>query len=270
MRATAIFLWVVLVALPVGFGILHFSFCEPRDAKYEAMYARETQASANNKQCRADPLCAALTEAPAEISTSESRAQEREEREYTTYCAIRFKTTDGLLSVFTFLLVLVGIGQAVYLRETIIDDERSRLILERAYVSGGGTIKSLGTTFEIHINNHGRTAARLRRIYYGFIDVTKVSQTPLPPYAHCLTWLDSIGQNHHSHRVATVQIPPPFNQAICVRFVYDDIFFGECTAGFIQRIIPGNNDPEPVSAPEAYTARTERGTWIAPNLPPEN
>ncbi len=119
------------------------------------------------------------------------------------------------------------------------------------------------------MHNHGGTAARLRWIWYGFSDDWDVADTPVPPYSVRLSWLDSIGPGMSHHRVATIPIPfPRVEQILFVRFVYDDIYFGECTAGFIVRTIVGSPDPEPIAAPDAYTSRTERGAWIATQLPP--
>jgi hypothetical protein len=173
------------------------------------------------------------------------------------------------LVIATGLLAVIGLVQGFYIRQAVINDEESRRTLQRTSVSGGGTVIDYGTRFQINMNNHGGTAARLRWIWYGFISDLNVGNTPVPPYSTRLSWLDSIGPGESHHRVATIPIPPPLGaeQVLFVRFVYDDIYFGECTAGFVVRIIPHNPDPEPIAAPDAYTSRTERGAWIAPELP---
>jgi hypothetical protein len=151
-----------------------------------------------------------------------------------------------------------------------VADEETRRTLQRSYISGGGTVIDFGTRFRITVHNHGGTAARLRWIWYGYIYFDPADE-PIPPYSERVSWVDSIGPGMSHHRVAAIPIPhPKAEQTIFVRFVYDDIYFGECTAGFIMRTIPGNPDPEPIAAPEAYTARTECGSWIAPELPTKN
>jgi hypothetical protein len=143
--------------------------------------------------------------------------------------------------------------------------------MQRSSVAGGGKVIDEGTRFEIHILNHGGTAARLRWIWYGFAGLNEEVTTQVPPasYSVRLSWLDSIAPSPGPRRVATILMPPPrgAEHIVFVRFVYDDIYFGECTAGFIVRTRVGNPDPEPIAASDFYTSRTECGAWVAPPLP---
>ncbi len=166
--------------------------------------------------------------------------------------------TTAALAFGTGVLILVGIGTAFW-------DHHSQKRRERTYVSGGGQV-ARGNRFEIHINNHGRTEARLKWIWFGFCDAAKIP--PVPEYSTPISWRDAVAPGAHSHRVATVPIQlAPTEQAIFVRFVYDDIYFGECTAGFIVRIIPGEKYPEPIRADDAYISRTQRERWKPPFQP---
>jgi hypothetical protein len=171
----------------------------------------------------------------------------------------------ALLTASTFLLWARTRDLALAARETIERDKESREILERSYVSGGGIVDWQDKRFKVHINNHGRTPADLKWIHYGFCSARNPPFTP--DYTHCVSWVDSIGPGLRSHLTARIALPltpadlASQGWAFFARFVYRDIFKGECTAGFIVEIFPGDRLPVPVEASPGYTLRTENGTW---------
>jgi hypothetical protein len=184
-----------------------------------------------------------------------------------------FMATGGLALV-TGGLVAVGIFQACDARKaTGIARRNLELVpeIERAYVSGGGcryvevTVqpgvyggvaerRTPTNSFEVHINNHGKTPARVHHFRFCFCDAA----APLPqdpPYGGPMILRDAIGPGVQGRRVKMVEIPQgQFARiAICGRFYWRDIWDREWSSGFIYEIAPGlPNDSISIEAPEAY------------------
>jgi hypothetical protein len=160
----------------------------------------------------------------------------------------------------------------VLAEKTAANNEELRKLSERARVSGGGIRAVVSMTnitggtglvltneFEIHINNHGRGPAALRRIRWGFCTTDRSKMPPEPPYdAGNISFEDSIAPGAQSKLTKIVKIPNPTTmQAIVVRFDYYDVFLQQDDwAGFILEIIPGERLPIPIEAPEGYTRQT--------------
>jgi hypothetical protein len=136
------------------------------------------------------------------------------------------------------------------------DKERAREV-ERAYVSGGGwrlidrrlvepddadlgdlyeqSVRTVergdemilsipSDRFELHINNHGKTPARLHHVAVGFCDASALP--PEPVYQDPFPWRDAIGPGMQSRVIKTVDIPVGryARTAICGRYYWEDIW----------------------------------------------
>jgi hypothetical protein len=166
------------------------------------------------------------------------------------------------------------------------EDEKHKREVERAYVSGGGARGTVqipdspgldvlpnasrishldGSTtllvpallFQLHINNHGKTPAYLRRVAIGFCDAS----VPLPPepryYEEDFPWNDAIGPGQQSRLIKNVDIPEGryARTAICGRYFWDDIWGRHWSSGFVYEIPNGpahENDSISIEAPATY------------------
>jgi hypothetical protein len=170
--------------------------------------------------------------------------------------------------------------------------ERSLFELERAYISGGGVRQvaqriaqnvDVGIQgnesvlpqsdgrfiivmpipiFEIHINNYGKTPARLSHVRFGFCDAADPPSTP--KYEDYRTVTDFIGPGTMGRFLTTVPIPEGrFTRiAIFARFYWQDIWRTHRSSGFIYQIpgpmaLPNGSIPIPASA-EYFEEREER------------
>ena len=247
-----LFLFLVIVAGTIG----HFSYCAPRQIDKEASYRKQEEADA---RCRADIACKPLTRATADARAKQAEEEEKNKDEYMAYCGGRFKITDFLLALFTGVLVIVGVGQAVYIREAIVADRDSREILEDCYIYGGGDnqtgIPGYHNKLVINIHNYGRTPVFLKEIKYGFCDDGQLPPKAIYPFS--IPWADSIGPNQGHQRTARIDWDWSRDQIIWGQFVFDDIFGRERTVSFIQKVGPSDPLPVPIKADASYTSRTE-------------
>jgi len=92
-----------------------------------------------------------------EYSSANTEKSGEQASEYWTILGRTLKITDTLLAMFTFLVIPVGIGQAYFLKRTVVHMR----ISERAHVSGGANIVSLdgGKVLVVTINNYGKNAS---------------------------------------------------------------------------------------------------------------
>jgi len=157
-------------------------------------------------------------------------------------------------------------------QEIASKNEERRKLLERARISGGGigamatlpTVTGergilLSNKFEIHINNHGRGPALLRRIRWGFCTTDRSKMPPQPMYdAGNISFEDSIAPGAQGKLTKIVDLPKEaVGQAIVVRFDYYDVFLQQDDwAGFVLEIVPNQRLPIPVEAPEGYVRQT--------------
>lgn len=97
------------------------------------------------------------TEKTQNIAPPNTEKSGEQASEYWTILGRTLKITDTLLAMFTFLVIPVGIGQAYFLKRTVVHMR----ISERAHVSGGANIVSLdgGKVLVVTINNYGKTPA---------------------------------------------------------------------------------------------------------------
>jgi hypothetical protein len=118
-------------------------------------------------------------------------------------------------------------------------EEKRRKVLDRAYVSGGGARrmridfnKATGVKFpkptnefEVHVANHGRMTAALKRIRYGFFD--PAAEIPPKPTYECIAFRDLIGPGEKK-LTAVVSLPP--ERKTQVIFARHDYYGGVCLA----------------------------------------
>src|SRR6266404_5050328 len=207
------------------------------------------------------------------------------------YTGLLFIAT-AILAFATAALVIAGFRQSGDTRRgTEIARRNLELIpdIERAYVSGGGarqvtqrisrnaavgvednehpieqsdgTFIIVGPTnrFEVHINNHGKTPARVHHFRVGFFNAA--APPPDPPYGDRKPLKDTFGPGTQSRRVRVVDIPQGqfARTAICGRFYWDDIWGRHWSSGFAYEI-PGPvlpNDSLSIETPAAYTEDRE-------------
>jgi hypothetical protein len=189
------------------------------------------------------------------------------------------------------LITAIATGAVAYFTGTIWLVNRSQLArsqeVERAYVSGGGlkqvaqfvikdfdvgppanasylpqpdgsftTVVETGY-FELHINNHGKTPARLHHAQVGFCDA---ADPPLvPPDEAIFPLYDNIGPGAQSLFLKLIRIPESRFERIAVfgRFYWTDSWDREWSSGFIYEIPLGAALPNgslSIEAPSAYTA----------------
>jgi hypothetical protein len=176
-----------------------------------------------------------------------------------------------------------------------LEDEKHMREIERAYVSGGGaraivpmrdeagldqlenasrvsqldgsTILLVPTRqFELHINNHGKTPARLHHIAVGFCDASALQ--PVPVYELQFPLSDAIGPGQQSRRLTTIDIPEGrgARTAICGRYYWDDIWGRHWSSRFVYEIPSGaahENASISIEASPAYwDDRPEGPPWV--------
>src|SRR5208282_4364980 len=143
--------------------------------------------------------------------------------------------------------------------------QRNRKV-ERAYVSGGGArtivhrtstsasaapnsvitrrsdnglydiIEPINDFFDLHVNNHGKTPARLHHVRVGFCDAS-VPLPAVPPYEDRLPCSDAIGPGTQSRFLRQVRLTRRWTRtAICGRFYWIDIWNREWSSGFVYEI----------------------------------
>jgi hypothetical protein len=197
-------------------------------------------------------------EAAAEGKEHEEKAQlDRRLVEYTWWLAV--------IAAFQFIAL---VGQAFYVFRTIIHGRR----VERAYVSGGGAFlefhgldpetgkptSQLTDTFQLTVDNYGKTPARVFNVEIGFCNATNIPS--VPKYALNELLGAVIPPNKEgaftSVRMRRNQIA---GDTIFGRFTYETIFRRRFLrrpkrhhAGFILHITP-TPGVEPIKAPPAYT-----------------
>jgi hypothetical protein len=112
-------------------------------------------------------------------------------------------------------------------------------------------------SFDIHINNHGQTPARLHHIRFGFFDAA-APIPDIPPYGDLIVQVDAIGSpRNQSKFVRRVDYPAARwpRMAICGRFYWTDVLDREWSSGFVYEIASGNaeqNDSISIEAPSVY------------------
>ena len=183
--------------------------------------------------------------------------------------------STAIIAGFTVTIYLINRKQLRHARE-----------VERAYVSGGGCKQVIqrisrsaavntqpnasifqqpdGTfiiveatgDFELHINNHGKTPARLHHAQVGFCDAA--SPPAIPPDEIIFPQFDNIGPGTQSRLLRLIPIPQGrfTRTAVFGRFYWDDIWGRHWSSGFIYEI-PGGpvlpNGSLSIEAPAAYT-----------------
>jgi hypothetical protein len=144
-------------------------------------------------------------------------------------------------------------------------EEKRRKVLDRAYVSGGGARrmridvnKATGVQFrrptnefEVHVANHGRMTAALKRIRYGFFD--PAAEIPPKPTYECIIFRDMIGPGEKK-LTAVVALPPENKtQVIFARLDYYDVGLAQDhSIGFAVSLKPDDEYPVPYDVPSQY------------------
>jgi hypothetical protein len=124
--------------------------------------------------------------------------------------------------------------------------ERTVGVIERA--GGTRSLRVPKDLFELHINNHGKTPARLHHGAVGFCDAR-----PLPPepvYEDLFPLSDAIGPGDQSRIITTVKIPKGrhAHTAICGRYYWDDIWDRHWSSGFVYEIPSSEQNRDPLAA----------------------
>jgi hypothetical protein len=175
--------------------------------------------------------------------------------------------TGGIALLVGGMTVWAINRQIADLRAARKEDEKHVREVERAYVSGGGCRqierrlsvdhdeelydRSVGIIetadgsrillvptgkFELHINNHGKTPARLHHVAIRFCDAAALPLEPV--YGAPFPKSDAIAPGAQSRLIGTVDIPEggPDRVAICGRYYWDDIWGRHWSSGFIYEI----------------------------------
>src|SRR6266542_993762 len=106
---------------------------------------------ADQPQTATDPLAAAIGRAEAAPLKPERKGDNAHADDKVEIDRRIAAATDSIadftlaLVIATGVLAVVGIIQGFYIRQAVINDEESRRIMQRAYVSGGGTVIDEGT-----------------------------------------------------------------------------------------------------------------------------
>ena len=202
-------------------------------------------------------LCIALTitliavslsaKSPFIRSSNLETEQIDEGSEYWAIFGHRLKITDTLLVAFTcalwfvtYRLVKTSKDAAERQLRAHVSGGRWRARIEResaganpihplAYATSlsGGRFKIIEPVelFDIHINNHGQTPARLHHFSFGFFDAAgPVPENP--PYGERLPHSDAIGAPENQSKLVQ-SVPYPAGRwaraAICGRFYWTDV-----------------------------------------------
>lgn len=125
--------------------------------------------------------------------------------------------------------------------------------VERAYISGGGGPEVLQNgmateTFILCINNYGKTQGELLRYGVGFCESDAIPETPEYAWVDYRDWY---GPGTIGREIARYGIPKLQRPVVYGRFLYQDIFGGKHSIGFINRLL--FNTSKPILAPRAYT-----------------
>jgi hypothetical protein len=216
----------------------------------------------------------------ANINKQQSAESARPDVSSTERTFIGIKPGEALLALFSVLLWLAT-------RDLVATSKDAAQRQLRAYVSGGGwrtrserdapagvqvhplayviettpgrwrVLEPLDS-FDIHINNHGQTPARLHHIRFGFFDAAGPVPDD-PPYGDRVVQVDAIGSpRNQSKFVRRVEYPAGHwpRVAICGRFYWSDVLDREWSSGFVYEIASGNaaeNDSISIEAPRVYS-----------------
>jgi hypothetical protein len=126
--------------------------------------------------------------APKNEAEAASDANERQEKSHLDRQLVKYTRYLAIIAALQFLAL---VAQAIYLARTIIHGRR----VERAYVSGGGAFLQISgldpqtgkptsqmtDTFQLTVDNYGKTPARVFNVEIGFCNATNIP--PVPIYA---------------------------------------------------------------------------------------
>jgi hypothetical protein len=132
-------------------------------------------------------------------------------------------------------------------------------------LSGGGIGKAVNVvkgpqtsvkhTFNLQINNFGKTPGEIRKVRYGFLPAptdNNCLNAPEPPaYSELVYWQDWYKPGQQSRPVTDLDIPAPttFPTVIFGRLFYRDIFKDSHSCGFALKIgIHGGTGPVRIRA----------------------
>src|SRR4029077_15494530 len=105
----------------------------------------------------------------------------------------------GALVVATLLLAGIAIRQ----------DRHNRLV-ERAYVSGGGSYNTTQQIFVLQVNNYGKTPGELLRIEIGFCELAVIP--PIPNYQMNIAFRDFLPPDLRSRSIRWIPVSPALVQ----------------------------------------------------------
>jgi hypothetical protein len=123
--------------------------------------------------------------APKSEAEAAADAKEREEKAQLDRQLVKYTLWLAIIACLQFGALLI---QAFYLARTIIHSRR----VERAYVSGGGAFleirgidpetgrptSQMTDTFQLTVDNYGKTPARVFNVEIGFCNATNIPKVP--------------------------------------------------------------------------------------------
>jgi len=123
--------------------------------------------------------------APKSAAEAAADANEREEKSRLDRQLVEWTRYLAIIALLQFLAL---VAQAIYLARTILHGRR----VERAYVSGGGAFLAnrgidpntgeptlqMSTTFQLTVDNYGKTPARVLNVEIGFCKATNIPEKP--------------------------------------------------------------------------------------------
>jgi hypothetical protein len=203
--------------------------------------------------------------APKNEAEAASDAKERQEKSHLDRQLVKYTRYLAIIAALQFLAL---VAQAIYLARTIIHGRR----VERAYVSGGGAFLQISgldpqtgkptsqmtDTFQLTVDNYGKTPARVFNVEIGFCNATNIP--PVPIYARN-EFLSAVVPPNKEGAFTSVRLRRNqiLGDTIFGRFTYETVFRRRFLrrpkrhhAGFILHITP-NLAVEPINAPRAYT-----------------
>lgn len=250
-RKIALSIFLILAALLI-WEFLAFSSCAQQHNKQQESAAKDDEKYRSEACIFRGPIAASLR-----LRNFISRHSEAISSAVTAAATF-------FIAIFTWTLWMTNRDHLSHARE-----------VERAYISGGGapvaqtvgysagssfsfpggagrTLNPLVTptgSFQLNVNNHGKTPGELREIGIGFCDALAIPPTPNYTLLYFREW---IGPGIQSRPIYQIEMPTNFtNPAIYGRFYYRDIFDDSHSSGFILRIT--DVGVEPILAPTAYT-----------------
>lgn len=250
----------LVLALLIATSLL--SWGQPSQQFQPQSQQTQVQPAPDQRGTEQSPLI--VKAAPKSEAEAAADAKEHEEKAQLDRQLVKYTWWLAIIAALQFGALL---AQAFYLARTIIHGRR----VERAYVSGGGAFleirgidqktgeptSQMTNTFQLTVDNYGKTPARVLNVEIGFCNATNIPA--VPTYARNELLGAVIPPNKEGAftpvRLRRNQIT---GDTIFGRFTYETVFrrrfapAGRHHSGFILHITP-TLGVEPINAPRVYT-----------------